>query len=197
MRTSFWKPEYRALVILISLTSICACAAGKKKAGEPCSADVDCESGHCYNSVCQSLIQTGTDASGDTVGDAAVDVTSAGPEVASTGPADGTWRLDTKVCNGTAVDISSTETHFILKGTSGTIVNQYCTITVTISYPAASRIDWVLGQVDCMGSTQGSGDHHSAAYVISGGTLTLTEEMTPADEFGCPSGTQVSTLTLL
>jgi hypothetical protein len=119
-----------------------------------------------------------------------------GPDVPAGASLDGIWRLDRKVCNGTDVDITGwPETRFTIQGTSGSITNEFCSIPVTISYPSAGRVDWVLGQVDCQGSSQGTGDHHSATYTIAGSTCTLTEALTPADEYGCGSGAQVSTWT--
>jgi len=107
------------------------------------------------------------------------------------GSMDGTWRLVSKICNGTAVDMTGAlPTDFVVTGTTGRFVNSMCDIPVTLSYPGAGSVVWVIGQNTC----GGVGDTHTATYVVAGGTLTLTEPMTPAGEFGCPSGRQVSTL---
>ena len=46
----------------------------------------------------------------------------------------------------------------------------------------------------CNGQQTPGGDVHDAGFVRSGDTLTLTEELTPVNEYGCGSGRQVSTL---
>jgi hypothetical protein len=113
-------------------------------------------------------------------------------DAAGTGPIDGAWRVDKKTCNGLDVDMShAPETTLIIQGSSGRFENSYCTIPVTLTYPAAGSVEWVIGQNTC----GGVGDKHVATYEVTPTTLTLTEELTPAGEWGCGNGRQVSTLT--
>jgi hypothetical protein len=98
---------------------------------------------------------------------------------------DSTWRLDTKVCNGQNVDITGTTTYFIITNMTGRIFNQFSDLTVTLSYPGNSTVLFAVA----------GGSQHTATYLVQGTTLSLTEAMTPVDEYGCSSGTQVSTWT--
>jgi hypothetical protein len=124
-----------------------------------------------------------SDAASDADGDAASAVGS--------GAIDGTWRLMSKTCNGNPVDMTNVPaTDFTITDATGSITNSSCNIPVTLTYPSATAVVWVIGQNTC----GGVGDVHTATWVITGNTLTVTEQLTPADEFGCPSGTQVSTL---
>jgi hypothetical protein len=108
------------------------------------------------------------------------------------GPIDGAWRLDKKVCNGTVVDMTNwPTTTFNISNTTGSIVNSMCNIPITLSYPTAGTVGWVIGQNAC----GGAGDQHSATYQVQGNTLTLTEALTPPNEYACNSGMQVGTLT--
>jgi hypothetical protein len=114
-----------------------------------------------------------------------------GSAMYASGSIDGTWRLMSKICNGVPVDMTNVAaTDFTIANTVGSFTNSICSIPVTLSYPDATTVVWVIGQNTC----GGVGDTHTATWVISGNTLTVTEQLTPADEFACPSGTQVSTL---
>jgi len=109
----------------------------------------------------------------------------------TSGPIDGTWRIDKKVCNGTNVDIGSAVTMFSITNKTGRVYNQFCDIPVTLSYPGNSSVEWVIENNSC----GGAGDRHAATYLVQSTTLTVTEAMTPAGEYGCSSGMQVTTLT--
>jgi len=192
-----------ALALVAALLAL-GCSSSKKRIGEYCSQDSECESGICFQSKCAGALVSGpSDVTGVDASDLPglpedVATGDAPPDMPAAGTLDGTWRVDGKVCNGKDVDMTSVpETHLNVQGTTGSFSNSVCTIPITLSYPASSQVDWVIGQVDCAGSTTGTGDHHSATYTVSDGILTLTEAMTPAAEWGCPSGTQVSTLTKL
>lgn len=113
-------------------------------------------------------------------------------DTATSGPIDGDWRIDGKTCNGADVNISAAgATTFSISNTTGRFFNQYSDIPVTLSYPGNSVVKWVIGE----NSSGGVGDQHTATYSVQNNTLTLVEEMTPASEYGCSSGYQVSTLT--
>jgi hypothetical protein len=119
----------------------------------------------------------------------------------------GTWTIVTSICNGNPKTIGSGVT-LTIDGDTGyftsPIGNGACvqTVPTTNSYPAVGRMDWTTGDPTCAGSscpTQACSPlgtiPHSAAVTISGSTLTVTEELTPPEEYGCASGYQVTTLT--
>lgn len=116
----------------------------------------------------------------------------------SGGPLDGTWVIMAKVCNGNPVDMRTwPTTTFTITNTTGQMKNVYCTIAVTLTYPAAGAVEWTIGQTVCPavdGGNSAGGDHHSATYTLVGSTATLTEAVTPAGEYGCANGRQVTTL---
>jgi hypothetical protein len=136
-------------------------------------------------------------------------------DVASTGvPADesamiGTWTMVSSVCNGTPKSIGSGPTLTVLGDTGyfTSKIGDTCvqTVPTTNSYPALGRMDWSTLAWSCTGTScptsvcspdaASASIQHSAAVTISGSTLTITEELTPPEEYGCPSGYQVTTLT--
>ena len=118
----------------------------------------------------------------------------------------GTWTIVSSVCNGTAkTGVGGTtltvagDTGYFTTNIAGGCVQ---TVPTTNSYPALGRMNWTTGDPICTGTSCPSQAcsplgtiPHSAAATISGSTLTLTEELTPPEEYACPSGTQVTTLT--
>lgn len=127
------------------------------------------------------------------------------------GPIDGTWKIDSCLCDGQPKDyVSGTLVTF--DGGSGAFDSSFndgeggsCAMTVPFSavYPSDGAVEWTLTTTTCQpascneyqGCNMAVNTKHTATYTISGSTMTLTEPMTPANEFGCPSKPQVCTLT--
>jgi hypothetical protein len=120
----------------------------------------------------------------------------------------GTWKIVSSVCNGTPkAGVSGVTltiagaTGYFTSSIGGTCVQ---TVPTTNSYPSLGRMDWSTGTPTCTGTScpdqacsppASDPIPHSAAVTISGSTVTVTEELTPPEEYGCPSGYQVTTLT--
>lgn len=120
---------------------------------------------------------------------------------------DGVWKFTSSLCDGQAKEIGNTTWH--IAGNSGTVISrpgQDCVviIPVTHSYPSANQMNWTTSTligapIGCVNidSTNNSNIQHEGAWLLDGTTLTLTEELTPEEEFACPSKKQVTTLTRL
>ncbi len=142
------------------------------------------------------------DSGSDAGVDEGVDLSDA---IVNSTPLNGNWKIESCTCDGNPKDLGSGQLTMYFSGYDLTIKNKMgdCTMTVkgTVVYPAKNQVEWTLKEVscepkDCLSSCgQTLNSKHTATYRTDGSSLTVTEEKTPPDEYGCESKKQVCNLT--